>query len=190
MNPLKTNPLKERNPSKSEDTDFPANDLSEGRAANGFSQAENKTETPVLMAANKSQQAAIRLTEAAPNPHDSAAPPFKKQERRPMNVSVEDYCSFEIWWEVYPKRVAKFAAATAYGNALNSGLATTETLLAGAKRYAAEREGQEAKFTKHPTTWLNGGCWMDEPQVSSGLAKKGSAYAGLRSFVEAGDDGK
>ena len=28
---------------------------------------------------------------------------------------------------------------------------------------AAERTGQEAKFTAHPATWLNGGRWKDEP---------------------------
>jgi hypothetical protein len=30
-------------------------------------------------------------------------------------------------------------------------------------RYAAERAGQPPKYTKHPATWLKGGCWADEP---------------------------
>lgn len=107
-----------------------------------------------------------------------------------MEVSIEDYSSFEIWYQVYPKKVAKFDAAKAYGKVLKSGLATTEVLLAGATRYAAERAGEPAKFTKHPATWLNSGCWMDESEPSEGLAKKGSAYAGLRSFVEEGGHGK
>jgi len=182
MNPLKRNPLKEKNPLKHI---YPPNShLSEGRTANGSSQAGNK----VPVAQNK-PQAAIPVA-ATPNPPSSAAPTSpKKQERRPMNISVEDYSSFEIWWEVYPKRVAKFAAATAYGNVLKLGLATTDVLLAGAKRYTAERAGQEAKFTKHPATWLNGGCWMDEPQAPPDVVKPGSAYAGLRAFVEDGDHG-
>ncbi|OKO71893.1 hypothetical protein AC630_31760 [Bradyrhizobium sp. AS23.2] len=37
-------------------------------------------------------------------------------------------------------------------------------MLNGAMRYAAERTGQDPKFTKHPATWLNGECWKDEPE--------------------------
>jgi hypothetical protein len=42
-------------------------------------------------------------------------------------------------------------------------LATPEELLAGAMRYAAERVGQDPKFTKNPATWLNKGSYADEP---------------------------
>ena len=33
-------------------------------------------------------------------------------------------------------------------------------------RYAAERTGQDAHWTKHPATWLNNECWKDEPAPS------------------------
>jgi hypothetical protein len=36
-------------------------------------------------------------------------------------------------------------------------------LLAGVLRYAAERSGQDQKFTKYPATWLSKKCWLDEP---------------------------
>jgi hypothetical protein len=29
-------------------------------------------------------------------------------------------------------------------------------------RYAAERRGEDPRFTKHPATWLRKGCWSDE----------------------------
>ena len=32
----------------------------------------------------------------------------------------------------------------------------------GTKRYAAQVEGKEAEYIKHPSTWLNGQCWLDE----------------------------
>lgn len=35
--------------------------------------------------------------------------------------------------------------------------------MVGIQRYAAEVAGREAKFVKHPSTWLNGTCWLDEP---------------------------
>jgi hypothetical protein len=35
----------------------------------------------------------------------------------------------------------------------------------GAKRYADQRAGQDPQFTKMPATWLNGDCWLDEPEI-------------------------
>jgi hypothetical protein len=80
--------------------------------------------------------------------------------------------TFAEWWRVYPRRVGRGAALKIYARLLTAGTVTADELLAGAMRYAAERSGQEPKFTKHPTTWLNGQCWLDEaaPQpVADGL---------------------
>lgn len=77
---------------------------------------------------------------------------------------------FEAWYRQYPKRVAKVAALRAYRAVLAKKLATAEELQAGAMRYAAERSGQDPKFTKHPSTWLNGGCWADDPARPTGDA--------------------
>ena len=43
-----------------------------------------------------------------------------------------------------------------------------ELPIAGAQRYAGERAGEDPKFTKHPATWLRGGCWEDEPPANGG----------------------
>jgi hypothetical protein len=66
---------------------------------------------------------------------------------------------FDEFWKVYPRRVAKQAALRMYKQALKK--TTPEHILSAAKKYAAERIGQDAQFTKHPSTWLNGGCWGD-----------------------------
>jgi hypothetical protein len=86
-----------------------------------------------------------------------------------------DLPPFEDFWQAYPKdrRVEKKAAGKAYAAALEGvPLAERPALAAriidGAKRYAKEREGQATKFTKHPTTWLNKGCWDDEPAAEQG----------------------
>src|SRR4051812_20929516 len=68
--------------------------------------------------------------------------------------------AFERFWRVYPKRVAKDAAAKAFAVALKSGVDPGE-LITGAMRYAAERSGENPKYTKHPATWLHAGCWQD-----------------------------
>lgn len=67
---------------------------------------------------------------------------------------------FEEFWKVYPRRVAKKAACKAYKAALKS--AAPDAILDGAKAYARKRVGEDATFTKHPATWLNGGCWEDD----------------------------
>jgi helix-turn-helix protein len=99
---------------------------------------------------------------------------------------------FDAWYEIYPRHVAKEAAAKAYQRIIGSRKATAAELMAGALRYAAEREGHDAQFTKHPSTWLNGACWKDEQQPQqSGLRPRSgggisSALEGVNSFP--GDD--
>jgi hypothetical protein len=71
---------------------------------------------------------------------------------------------FEAFYAAYPKRVARKAAEAAWLKAMRDG-ADAAVVIAGAKRYADERTGEEPRYTKAPATWLNQGCWEDEPQV-------------------------
>ena len=71
------------------------------------------------------------------------------------------------WWPQYPLKVEKIAAKklirTIIEGRRRDGLkATTEELLAGVMRYAAAMTGKERRYIKHPTSWLNKGCWADE----------------------------
>jgi hypothetical protein len=68
---------------------------------------------------------------------------------------------FLTFWGVYPRKVGKGAARKAYRNALKR--ASFDEILAGAKRYAASSPDPE--YTKHPSTWLNADCWLDEGKV-------------------------
>lgn len=67
---------------------------------------------------------------------------------------------FDIFWEACPKKVAKVAAEKAYLKARES--TEPAILLAGIRRYAISQDGKDPAYTKHPATWLNGGCWTDE----------------------------
>jgi hypothetical protein len=69
--------------------------------------------------------------------------------------------AFDRFWLSYPRRVAKEAARKAFTKAIEGGT-DPEVLIAGALRYGIERSGEEPRYTKHPATWLNGGCWQDE----------------------------
>ena len=69
--------------------------------------------------------------------------------------------AFETFWSTYPLRKEKRKAYEAWAKA------TTEvgehTVLQGAKAYAHDAKRlSEPRFTKHPTTWLNQGCWDDD----------------------------
>jgi hypothetical protein len=69
---------------------------------------------------------------------------------------------FNEWYAIYPKHVGRGAAVNSYTKARKNG-ATAEQLMAGARRYAAERKGEDPKFTAQPATWLNQERWTDDP---------------------------
>lgn len=68
---------------------------------------------------------------------------------------------FDRFWSAYPKRVAKEAARKAFARAVETGT-DPEAVIAGAKRYAGDRAGQDPKYTAHPATFINGRRWEDE----------------------------
>lgn len=89
--------------------------------------------------------------------------------------------SFSEFWKQYPLKKGKEHARKAYERIIKDGKATAAELLAGALRYAAERDAEisagrsEARFTKFPKTWLNGGCWTDEPTLPPSRQRQGTA---------------
>jgi DNA-binding transcriptional ArsR family regulator len=75
--------------------------------------------------------------------------------------------AFGAFWLTYPKRKAKEEARKAWVAAIERG-ADPQHIVAAAKDYAHERAGQDAKYTKFPATWLNKGCYDDEPDPQPG----------------------
>ncbi len=78
---------------------------------------------------------------------------------------------FDSFYASFPRRIGKEAARKAFAKALK--IATAEQITAGAKRYAEARRGEDPKFTKHPATWLNAGCWDDEIAAPRNAAHPG-----------------
>lgn len=77
--------------------------------------------------------------------------------------------AFGAFWLTYPKKKAREEAKRAWIAAINRG-AKPEHIVKAAQAYARERAQQDPKFTKYPATWLNKGCYDDEPDpVPSGL---------------------
>jgi hypothetical protein len=67
---------------------------------------------------------------------------------------------FESFWELYPRKVKKGAARTAFNKAIK--IVDFPTIVAGVERYRKEVSGREFRFILHAATWLNGECWEDE----------------------------
>lgn len=91
---------------------------------------------------------------------------------------VEPGPSFDDFWAVYPVRKAKQAARNAWDKALlrvprADRADRARAIVKGAEEYRDD-PGRKPTFTKHPATWLNGGCWEDDPTpVGSGNPRGG-----------------
>ena len=94
--------------------------------------------------------------------------------------------SFDEFWAVYPRRIAKFKARTAWDKALKH--SSEQEILDGARRYAIERRDADQQYTKHPTTWLNGGCWMDDPGANCRTESARPSFQNIADELRASND--
>jgi hypothetical protein len=78
------------------------------------------------------------------------------------------------FWQAYPRKTEKLSAMKKLAVVRKSGVVTFAELMAGVTRYAALKT--EPQYTKHPTTWLNAGCWADEtqPGATNGNGNRGA----------------
>lgn len=67
--------------------------------------------------------------------------------------------TFTRFWAAYPRKKSKQKARTAFDKATRS--TNPETIITAAGLLAASHP--DPKYTPYPATWLNGGCWEDEP---------------------------
>lgn len=72
----------------------------------------------------------------------------------------EDDRRFEAFWVEYPRKIGKKAAVRAFAKAVKEG-ADPQKIIEGAIRYDLHTGPGEERYIKHPTTWLNHGCWDD-----------------------------
>lgn len=67
----------------------------------------------------------------------------------------------EVFWPAYPLKRGKPEAVKAFIAARKR--ADLDTIMAGVRRYASERAGEDPRHTKHAQGWLNNDRWADEP---------------------------
>jgi len=71
---------------------------------------------------------------------------------------------FEMFWKACPRKVGKKHALSAFKTASKHN--DPEMLIKAMTAYAdlVKRKAIEPRYIKHPSTWLNGGCWEDEEE--------------------------
>ena len=141
--------------------------------AQGFS--HKRIEAEIAKADEKSVRGSMAARIGAAKRQRSAGK--KPADRQPSPSQPQSPDShFEDFWSAFPRKEARGAAAKAWARA--SETAAPATLIAAAKSYAAKREGQEAKFTKTPATWLAQECWLDDAAPVADEAAASNAWNG------------
>jgi hypothetical protein len=93
---------------------------------------------------------------------------------------AEDLTAFGDFWLLYPKKRDRAEALKAWKAAVKDG-ADPARITEAARQYARERAGQDPRYTKYPATWLNKGCYDDEPDPQPGqLRAVSSGYQPFR----------
>jgi helix-turn-helix protein len=94
----------------------------------------------------------------------SKASSARAQDGQQENHHLE---AFGAFWSNYPKKRDREAAKKAWIAAIERGV-EPKRIVDAAQAYARERFGQEPQYTKYPATWLNKGCYDDEPDPQPG----------------------
>jgi hypothetical protein len=67
--------------------------------------------------------------------------------------------AFDEFWKIYPLKIGKGKAQTAFMKAIRT--TDANIIIKGAQRYKSD-PNRTKTYTAHPTTWLNGHRWLDE----------------------------
>lgn len=87
----------------------------------------------------------------------------------PKSSKAGDHPRFAEWYAAYPLHKERAAAVKAFAKA--AAKASPDDLIAAAKRYHDDPQVRRG-YIKNPATWLNKGCWLDEP--APGFAATGT----------------
>lgn len=128
------------------------------------------------------------ITTPSPLPRSPSSPSAKS---RPAKASDWPSDCREQFWANYPRKTEKKAAMAKLDALRLSGAVPWAVFFAGVLRYAAHVAGTEERYVKHPTTWLNRGCWDDvnaPRSASAGRTTFGFAALAAQFQQEEDDD--
>lgn len=88
---------------------------------------------------------------------------------------------FDRFWEAFPRKEGKGHAKRAWMKATKA--TDPERIVTGAERYRDD-PNREKKYTRLPSTWLNGECWDDEPLPQTEKPKTGGPVTVMDQYTE------
>jgi hypothetical protein len=103
--------------------------------------------------------------------------------------------NFDDFWRLYPRKVAKGKARSAWDKQIKAGF-SPDLIMDGLQRLHGHLMATEPQFRPHPASWLNDERWTDEPAPprqltpSMGTGPFGRRTAGdaMRDFLRRIDD--
>jgi hypothetical protein len=96
----------------------------------------------------------------------------QEQERDDARLARSS-SGFERFWQLYPKKVGKDAAASAWRKKKCE--AVTTEVLTGLSKQMGYLTRETGRFIPNPQTWINSGRWMDEVSGAHGNGTNGLA---------------
>jgi DNA-binding transcriptional MocR family regulator len=103
----------------------------------------------------------LSLTERTPSLSQRDEPITMNQSENNKDILIE----FEEFWSVYPRKVGKGQARTAFKAALRK--ATKDELVSAVTKYAEQVRGKDIAYIAHASTWLHGERWLDETEATA-----------------------
>ncbi len=116
---------------------------------------------------------------------DSDKPKAKPKRTKPAPLPTP---GFEQFWAAYPRKEGKQDALKAYPKAIAeigrerqaSPDDAAAWLLERVKDYDKSKQGEERRFFKQPSAWLNGKRWDDELDTAAGRSSLPASYRGMK----------
>lgn len=90
----------------------------------------------------------------------TAKPLYKNTEDKNTEIKNTPTAEFEIFWNLYPRKVGKGAALKVFSKIATGDL---REVIAGVKKLSEDPNLPPIQFIPYPATWLNREGWNDEP---------------------------
>lgn len=103
--------------------------------------------------------------------------------KKPKSKTAKDdseHPRFAEWYAAYPLRKERDAASKAFNKAVAK-VGDVQILFDAAKRYTETDPYVRRGYIKNPATWLNKGCWKDEPDAQADQKRNERPASGPRS---------
>jgi hypothetical protein len=93
---------------------------------------------------------------------------------------------FETWWQTYPRKTGKGAAAKAYRKARRTLSAGSLLAALDAHLAAWQANGKPTEFIPHPATWLNEARYDDPPETVAPPTRRNNRVDDNLAAIQAG----